>query len=105
MTYLDIRMVMEEIEAWERKERGRKLTWATLERIFPFSRQTMYSKSEVRKAYATAKARLKGDFMGTAFNENEISNLEVIKLKRRIRELERQLEDFQKLWIETKFKP
>lgn len=105
MTILDIRMVVEEIEAWEKRERGRRLTWAILERIFPFTRQTMYSKAEVRKAYKDAHLALKlGKKEATKHLLRYESDLDIQKLKNRIKELELQIEEWQKLWISLKIK-
>lgn len=103
MTNLDIRMVVEEIEAWGKKERGHKLTWAILERIFPFTRQTMYSKHEIRDTYKKARIALKtGKFGPNEKILSDGSDLVIQRLKNRIKELELQVEEFQKLWIEIK---
>lgn len=103
MTILDIRMVVEEIEAWERKERGNKLTWAILEHIFPFTRQTMYSKPEIREALKKARMTLK--MRGNCVSKpilTEEDELIIRRLKNRIKELELQVEEFQKLWLQLK---
>jgi len=96
-------MIVEEIEAWGKRERGHKLTWAILERIFPFTRQTMYSKYEIKKAFEESRIALKtGKFSSTAKVLPENDELVVQKLKNRIKELELQVEEFQKLWISIK---
>lgn len=100
MTELDIRMVVEEIEAWRTGERGSKLTWAKLERIFPFTRQTMYSKESIRMAYENAQMPLKkgkNRQLGTQFDQ--LTYIEIERLKKRISELELQVDEWQKLWI------
>lgn len=104
MTYLDIRMIVEEIEAWEKNERGKKLTWAILERVFPFTRQTMYSKAEIKDAYEKARIALKKGKIAPSRKETNDNNNELViqKLKNRIKELELQVEEFQKLWISLK---
>lgn len=101
MTELDIRMVVEEIEAWRNGERGSKLTWAKLERIFPFTRQTMYSKQLIRIAYGnTQKSRV---FEKTSRGSFDLlSYLEIEKLKKRIKELESQVDEWQKFWVINK---
>ena len=99
MTDLDIRMVIEEIEEWRKGERGSRLTWVKLERIFPFTRQTMYSKEAIQSAFELTQTVLKTNkclikkppFMG--------NDLEKQKLKNRIKELEIQVEELQKLWV------
>jgi len=96
MTELDIRMVVEEIDAWRNGERGSKLTWAKLERIFPFTRQTMHSKESIKKAYENAQLPLK---KGKIDQNRHLSYIEIEGLKKRIKELEAQVEDWQKLWI------
>lgn len=100
MTELDIRMVVEEIDAWRDGERGSKLTWAKLEHIFPFTRQTMYSKESIREAYENAQMPLKigkKDQLGR--NLDHLSYIEIQRLKNRILALEIQIEEWQKLWI------
>lgn len=101
MTELDIRMVVEEIEAWRNDDRGSKLTWAKLERIFPFTRQTMHSKEGIRKAYENAQRPLKiGKIGQNRSNFEHLSYIEIESLKKRIKELEEQIEEWQKLWLE-----
>lgn len=102
MTELDIRMVVEEVDAWRDGERGSKLTWAKLERIFPFTRQTMYSKESIREAYKNTpkhKTFKEGQF-GTS--PVQLSYIEIQRLKNRIKELEGQLQEWHKLWITMK---
>lgn len=99
MTELDIRMIKEELEAWGNKERGLRLSWIILERIFPFTRQTMYSKAEIRDAYENARIALK---TGKVKRRTEASDLDLQRLKNRIKELELQVDEFQKLWISKK---
>lgn len=101
MTKLDQRMVVEEIETWAKGERGKKLSWTVLERIFGFSRQTLASKSEIREALERAKKSLKNvksgrvQTLGTTFND-----LTEQKYKNRIKELELQIDELHKLFIE-----
>lgn len=103
MTYLDIRMIVEEIEAWGKRERGQKLTWAILERVFPFTRQTMYSKTEIKEAYKKARMALKtGKISQKDKASEDVNALVVQRLKNRIKELEMQIVEFQKLWISLK---
>lgn len=97
MTELDIKMVIEEIEAWGNKERGKKLTWSILERTFPFTRQTMYSKPKIQEAYEMAQKSLKVGKNGR--NQpclGGYDDLVVQRLKNRIKELEIQIEEWQK---------
>lgn len=103
MTLLDIKMIIEEIEAWGERERGQRLSWAILERIFPFTRQTMYSKPEIREAYEKARLALKtGKISQKDKASEDVNALVVQRLKNRIKELEMQVEEFQKLWISLK---
>lgn len=102
MTDLDIKMIVEEIEAWGKLERSPKLTWKILENIFPFTRQTMYSKKAIQMAYNEAQIALK---TGKRMTPKPIleDGLRVQKLKNRIRELEKQIEGYQELWIRYEF--
>lgn len=102
MSYLDIRMVVEELEAWEKRERGQKITWVILERIFPFTRQTMYSKSEIKEAYKKARIALKTGKINSSSKVSENNDLVIQKLKNRIKVLELQVEEFQKFWISNR---
>lgn len=100
MTELDIRMVIEEIEAWGKGIRGSKLTWIILERVFPFTRQTLSSKDEIKSAYLTAQAFLKsGQSKVRKTTYSNVNELEIQRLKNKIKELESQVETLQKLWI------
>lgn len=105
MTDIDIRMVIEEIEAWLAGERGKKLNWITLEKIFPFTRQTMASKEQIRIAFISARTKMKSD-LGSIQKKQTVNfstgDLENMRLRKRIKELELQLEEFQKLWIDKK---
>lgn len=102
MTNLDIQMVVEEINAWGRFERSRKLTWSVLERIFPFTRQTLYSKEEIRSAFESAKIALTS---GKKIESKQAQGdeLQIQRLKKRIKELEIQVESFQELWVRYEF--
>lgn len=103
MTELDIRMVIEEIEAWGDGHRGNKLTWITLERIFSFTRQTLYSKERIRIAFEKSKLQLNNERpLQKRHSFPKPNELEIRRLKNRICELEQQLDYFQKLWIEKK---
>lgn len=99
MTNMDIRMIVEEIEAWEKRERGHKLTWAILERIFPFTRQTMYSKADINRAYKKARIGLKIGKIILDPNNTKNNELVIQKLKNRVKDLELQVEELQRLWI------
>lgn len=103
MTELDIRMIVEEIDAWRNGERGSgKLTWVKLERIFPFTRQTMYSKESIREAYENTQTSLKIGDKVRPNKADQLTYIETERLKRRIRELETQVGEWQKLWITLK---
>lgn len=102
MTQHDIQMILEELEAWEQGERSTKLTWSILERIFPFTRQTLYSKSPIREAYDRAKTNLKTGRRGKPPVERE-NDLKLQRLKNRIKELEAQVEEFQELWVRYEY--
>lgn len=100
MTKLDIRMVVEEIESWARGERGKKLSWIILERIFPFTRQTMASKNLIKTVYEKARYSTRE----TKPSKNKSSDyktgdLEIMRLKKRIKELEMEKEVLLKLWV------
>lgn len=102
MTQHDIQMVLEELEAWEKGERSTKLTWSILERVFPFTRQTLYSKSRIREAYDRAKTTLKTGRRVKAPVERE-NDIKLQRLKNRVKELEAQVEEFQELWIRYEY--
>lgn len=98
MTDLDIQMVVEEINAWGNFERSRKLTWSVLEKIFPFTRQTLYSKEAIKDAFEDAKIALStGKKVQNKVVEED--DLQTQRLRKRIKELEIQVESFQELWV------
>lgn len=104
MTNLDIQMVVEEINAWANGERSKKLTWKVLENVFPFTRQTMYSKSEIKIAYEKAQIALRtGKKPKIANYSRQSDELKIQRLKARIRELEKQIEEFQELWVRYEY--
>lgn len=104
MTDLDMQMIIEEIDAWGRFERGRKLSWSVLEKIFPFTRQTMFSKEPILVAYKSAKEALSTGKASSLLQKTSIEDeLKVQRLKKRIKELETQIESFQELWVRYEY--
>lgn len=104
MTDLDIQMVVEEIDAWGRFERGRKLSWSVLEKIFPFTRQTMYSKEPIVVAFKSAKEALSTGKASSVTQKAFVKDdLKLQRLRKRIKELEIQIEGFQELWVRYEF--
>lgn len=104
MTDLDIQMVVEEINAWGNFERSRKLTWAVLEKIFPFTRQTMFSKAAIKNAFEEAKIALsKGKMINNKGSKLSEDELKLRRLRSRIKELEGQIEAFQEMWVRYEF--
>lgn len=57
---VDTARVLEELDAWCRRERPGKLTWAALEDFSGFSRQSLSTHSEIKERYDAAKAVLRG---------------------------------------------
>lgn len=104
MTEIDIHMIVEEIDAWGRFERGRKLSWAVLEKVFPFTRQTMYSKERILVAFKAAKEALSTGRASTVASKESVEDeVKTQRLKNRIKELEIQVESFQELWVRYEF--
>lgn len=102
MTSLDIQMVVEEINAWANGERSRRLTWSILEKVFPFTRQTMFSKADIKTAYERAQIALKnGRKVKTAIYSGQVDDIQIQALKKRIAELEAQIEEWQRMWVST----
>ena len=58
MTESDIKLVVKELERWDRGEKGSKLTWDPLAKKFGFTRQTLQSKGPIKAAYLIAKKSL-----------------------------------------------
>ena len=100
MTSLDIQMVVEEINAWANGQRSKRLTWSILEKVFPFTRQTMFSKEDIKTAYEKAQIALKtGRKVKTATDSGQVEDIQIQSLKKRIVELETQIEEWQKIWV------
>jgi hypothetical protein len=58
MTEQDIQYVIKELEAWRDGARGKSLTWALLEKVSGFSRQTLSNKAGIAEKYEEAKTAL-----------------------------------------------
>ena len=81
MAASDISYAIKELEAWRDGQRGRKLTWALMEKVTGFSRQTLESKPDIYDAYDKAKKSLAKDTpprkpKSDDFHINQISKLE-----------------------------
>jgi hypothetical protein len=58
MSDTDHQYAIKELEAWRNGERGIRLSWSLLERSTGFSRQTLSSKGEIKRAFDAAKKAL-----------------------------------------------
>lgn len=80
MSGLDVDHAVMELQAWRDGERGRRLTWAVLEKSTGFTRQSLSSKEAIKKAYDDAKEALSKDAKprkpkGDDFLEDRIESL------------------------------
>jgi len=57
----DVARILDELDAWCRRERPGKLTWAVLEKLSGFSSQSLSAHSEIQRRYDAAKAALRGN--------------------------------------------
>lgn len=99
MTERDIQMVMEEIEAWKNGERGKKLTWGILEKVFPFTRQTLSSKDKIRTMFNSLRKGAKPSKQ-KKINLYSNNDIELQRLKNENRELKNAIDKLHKLLIE-----
>jgi hypothetical protein len=86
----DISSILLDLDRWAAGQLGSKLTWATLEDRFGFSRQSLQAKSEIKAAYDLAKLALSGGLVKTrqqASKDNEELQREVDRLKLEGKEL------------------
>src|SRR6185437_11813621 len=51
----DIKAILYELDAWQRRERGDKLTWGFLENFSGYSRQSLWAKEEIKNHYNNIK--------------------------------------------------
>ena len=61
MTASTVASILAEIDAYERGERNKPLTWRALEEFSGFSHVSMWKRREVRDAFQAAKARMRAD--------------------------------------------
>ena len=88
----DISSILLDLDRWAAGQLGSKLTWATLEDRFGFSRQSLQAKSEIKAAYDLAKLALSGGLVKTrqqASKDNEELQREVDRLKLEVIEFQR----------------
>jgi hypothetical protein len=58
MTQADVEYAKKEFEAWASGQRGRKLTWALMEKATGFTRQSLAYHDDIYEAYKEAKEAL-----------------------------------------------
>lgn len=96
MSDTDVQYALKELEAWANGQRGSRLTWYLLEKATGFSRQTLYAREGIAKAFSTAKKALA---TGKPLRRVRPDTY----LEDRINELESQLKRWQELenqWLE-----
>ncbi|MGE1152106.1 protein kinase [Pseudomonas kitaguniensis] len=65
MSSVDIRLIIHELDAWARGERTGELSWSLVEEYSGFTRQALNSRPEIKAAFGTAKAALRGGIAKT----------------------------------------
>lgn len=91
---------------WALGHLGSKLTWATLEERFGFTRQSMQAKSEIKAAYDIAKQALSGGLVKSkeqTSKENEELICEIKQLKNEVEEFKRKELKWKKRWQRIAF--
>lgn len=58
MSERDLQYVLKELRSWQDGTRGKRLTWAILEKVSGFSRQTLSNKVDIKEEYDKAKLAL-----------------------------------------------
>lgn len=90
MTEVDVKFVLAELAAWQRGERGTKLTWHAIARTSGFSRQALFARKDVAKAFNDAKSTLRGDKPRKRGASEEILEAKIRQLKEKVASLEAQ---------------
>lgn len=60
MSIADIRSIVRELDCWAKGERTGDLSWGLVEEYSGFTRQALNARPEIKAAFGTAKAGLKG---------------------------------------------
>lgn len=92
MSSSDIASILLDLDRWASGQLGSKLTWASLEERFGFSRQSLQAKLEIKAAYDLAKQALSGGLVKSrqqASKDIEELQRDVDRLKLEVTELQR----------------
>lgn len=95
----DVKSIVLDLDRWADGQLGSKLTWATLEERFGFSRQSLQAKPEIKAAYDLAKKALSGGLIKSreqASKDNDELQRDIARLKLEIIEYHKR-EDLWKL--------
>ncbi len=106
MTESDIKNIIVDLDRWALGHLGSKLTWATLEERFGFSRQSLQAKSEVKAAYDNAKQALSGGLVKSkeqTSEENEELICEINRLNKEVEEFKQKELKWKKRWQRIAF--
>lgn len=90
MTDVDVKFVLAELAAWQRGERGTKLTWHAIARTSGFSRQALFARKDIAAAFSAAKSGFRNGLPRKRAGVENILEAKVRQLKDKVAELEAQ---------------
>lgn len=100
----DVQSILYELDAWERGERGNKLTWHILERLSGFSRQSLWAKSEIKNRLESVKETLRAGVDKNDSNQYRRTLEQRIEaLEQEINRLKQQQNNWLELWARYEY--
>ncbi len=101
MASSDIASILLDLDRWAAGQLGSKLTWASLEDRFGFSRQSLQAKPQIKAAYDLAKQALSGGLVKSrqqTSKDIEVLQRDVARLKLEVAEFLRKEELWRMRW-------
>ncbi len=95
---VDKQRLLHELDAWCRRERHGRLTWARLEEMSGFTRQALSSHPDVVERYGEAKAINRPDKNARSASRPETANQRVLDLQREIERLKSIISRYDERW-------
>jgi|SRR6185437_39027 len=99
----DIKAILYELDAWQRRERGDKLTWGFLENFSGYSRQSLWAKEEIKNHYNNIKSILKSNKMPNSNQYRQTLEQRIKTLEAEIAKLKIQQNNWLELWARYEY--
>lgn len=99
ITEKEINLILKELNKWSEGERGKKLSWQYLENLSGYSRQSLYTKPQIKELYFKIKKTIRSESPKEGSNKYRQTLEQRIKfLQHQVTELEEQKNSWLELW-------